>query len=98
VEAEGEHPEHSLTEFPTQCTVPLNACTKTLLNIWNIEYIFDLSKLYKYCIKKALDLLNRELVPNYKAIAVRAGLSYITLSCQFCGIIVFKAKLKSKIR
>jgi hypothetical protein len=27
--------------------------------------------------------LNRELVPNYKAIAARASLSYTTLSCRF---------------
>jgi len=62
-----------ITEFPTQCTVPVNARTKTSLNIRNIEYIFDLSELYKCRIEKALDLLNRELVPNYKAIAVTSA-------------------------
>jgi AraC-like DNA-binding protein len=87
-----------VTEFPTQCTVPLNARTKTLLNIRNMEYIFDLSKLYKRRTEKALDLLNRELVPNYKAIAARAGLSYTTLSYQFYSITISKAKSNSKIR
>jgi hypothetical protein len=48
--------------------------------------------------KKALDLLNRELVLNYKAIAARAGLGYITLSRRFRGIIIFKAELNLEIR
>jgi len=87
-----------VTEFPTQCTVPLNARTKTSLNIRNMEYVFDFSELYKRCIKKALDLLNRELAPNYKAIIARASLGYITLSCRFCSITIFKAELNSKIR
>jgi len=62
-----------------------------------MAYVFDLSKLYKRYIKKALDLLNRELVPNYKAIVARASLSYITLNCQFYSITIFKAELNSKI-
>jgi AraC-like DNA-binding protein len=48
--------------------------------------------------EKALDLLNKELVPNYKAIAARAGLSRTTLSRRFCGITVFRAKSNLKIR
>ena len=48
--------------------------------------------------KKALDLLNRELVLNYKAIAARASLSRTTLSCRFCGITISKAESNSEIR
>jgi hypothetical protein len=63
-----------------------------------MAYVFDLSKLYKRRIKKALDLLNRELVPNYKAIAARASLGRTTLSRRFRGIIIFKAELNLEIR
>jgi hypothetical protein len=86
-----------VTEFPTQCTVPLNTRTKTLLNFGNIAYVFDLSELYKRYIKKVLDLLNKELVPNYKAIVARASLSYITLSYRFCSITISKAKSNLEI-
>ena len=48
--------------------------------------------------EKALDLLNRELVPNYEAMAARAGLGRTTLSRRFRGIIVFRAKLNLEIR
>jgi hypothetical protein len=34
-----------------------------------MEYVFDLSDLYEYYIEKVLDLLNRELDPNYDAMA-----------------------------
>ena len=63
-----------------------------------MEYIFDLSKLYKRYIEKALDLLNSKLVPNYKAIAARAGLGRTTLSRRFYSIIIFKAESNLEIR
>jgi hypothetical protein len=88
----------ALTEFPTECTVPLNARTKIIIKIRNIEYAFDLSDLYKYYIEKALDLLNRELDPNYSAIVKRSGLGHTTLSRRFCGITVSRAEAISKIQ
>ena len=63
-----------------------------------MAYVFDLSELYERRMEKALDLLNRELVLNYKAIAARAGLGRTTLSRRFRGIIVFRAKLNLEIR
>jgi hypothetical protein len=63
-----------------------------------MAYVFDLSEPYKRYIEKALDLLNKELVPNYKAIAARASLGRTTLSRRFRSIIVFKAKSNSEIR
>jgi hypothetical protein len=63
-----------------------------------MAYVFDLSEPYKRRIEKALDLLNRELVLNYKAIAARASLSRTTLSCRFCGITISKAESNSEIR
>ena len=63
-----------------------------------MAYVFDLSEPYKRRIKKALDLLNRELVPNYKAIAARASLGYTTLSRRFRSITISKAESNLKIR
>ena len=70
---------------------------KTSSNIRNIEYVFDLSEPYKRHIEKTLDLLNRELVPNFEAIVVRVGLGHTTLSRQFHGITISRAELNSKI-
>ena len=63
-----------------------------------MAYVFDLSEPYERRIEKALDLLNRELVPNYEAIAARASLSCTTLSRRFRGITISRAELNSKIR
>ena len=63
-----------------------------------MAYVFDLSEPYKRRMEKALDLLNRELVPNYEAIAARAGLGRTTLSRGFCGITIFRAESNSEIR
>jgi hypothetical protein len=71
---------------------------KTSSNIRNMEYVFDLSKPYKRRIEKVLDLLNREFIPNFEAIVVRAGRGRITLSHRFCGIIISRIELNSKIR
>ena len=87
-----------ITEFPTQCTVPLNTRTKIIINFRNIEYVFNLSDPYEYRIEKALDLLNRELIPNYDVMANRSGLSRTTLSRRFCSITVSKAEANSEIR
>jgi hypothetical protein len=61
-----------------------------------MAYVFNLSDLYEYCIEKALDLLNRELLPNFKSMAMRAGLTYSTLNCRFRGITTLRAKANSK--
>jgi len=87
-----------LTEFPTQCTVPLNARTKIIINFRNMEYVFDLSDPYEYRMEKALDLLNRELILNYDAMANRSGLGRTTLSRRFRGITVSRAEANSEIR
>ena len=71
---------------------------KTSSNIRNIEYVFDLSEPYERRMEKALDLLNRELVPNFEAIAVRAGLGRTTLSRRFRGITVSRTESNSEIR
>jgi len=63
-----------------------------------MEYVFDLSEPYERRMEKALDLLNRELVPNFEAMAVRAGLGRITLSRRFRGITVSRAESNSEIR
>jgi len=63
-----------------------------------MAYVFNLSKPYERYIKKVLDLLNRELVPNYKAIAARASLGRTTLSCRFCGITISRAESNLEIR
>ena len=63
-----------------------------------MEYVFDLSEPYERRIEKALDLLNRELVPNFEAMAVRAGLGRTTLSRRFRGITVSRAESNSEIR
>jgi uncharacterized protein YchJ len=63
-----------------------------------MAYVFGLSELYKRYIEKALDLLNRELVPNYKAIAARASLGRTTLNYRFRGITIFKAESNLEIR
>jgi hypothetical protein len=63
-----------------------------------MAYVFDLSEPYERRMEKALDLLNRELVPNYEAIAARAGLGRTTLSRRFCGITISRAESNSKIR
>jgi hypothetical protein len=85
-----------VTDFPTQCTVLLSAYTKNIAKIITIEYVFDLSDPYEYHIEKALDLLNRELIPNCKSIALRAGLKYTTLSRRHRGITTSRAKANSK--
>jgi hypothetical protein len=43
-------------------------------------------------------LLNREIVPNYKAIAARASLGRTTLNCRFRGITISRAESNSEIR
>jgi hypothetical protein len=63
-----------------------------------MAYVFDLSEPYKRRIEKALDLLNRELVLNYEAMAARASLGYTTLSRRFYGITISKAESNSEIR
>jgi hypothetical protein len=63
-----------------------------------MEYVFDLSDPYEYHIKKALDLLNKELVPNYDTMANRLGLGHTTLSCRFRGITVSRAEANSEIQ
>jgi AraC-like DNA-binding protein len=63
-----------------------------------MEYVFDLLDPYEYHIEKALDLLNRELAPNYNAMAKRSGLSHTTLSHQFRGITISRVEAISKIR
>jgi hypothetical protein len=63
-----------------------------------MEYVFDLSNAYKYRIEKALDLLNRELLPNCESMALRAGLIYSTLSHQLRGVTSSRAKANSKYR
>ena len=42
-----------------------------------MEYVFDLSDPYEYRMEKALDLLNRDLIPNCKSMALRACLRKI---------------------
>jgi AraC-like DNA-binding protein len=71
---------------------------KSSLKYRNIEYVFDLSDPYEYRIEKALDLLNRELAPNYDAMAKRSGLGRTTLSRRFRGITVSRAEAISEIR
>jgi hypothetical protein len=63
----------SITVFPTQCTVLtlLNARIKNIVKISNMEYVFDLPDPYEYRMEKALDLLNRELQPNYEAVTLK---------------------------
>ena len=63
-----------------------------------MAYVFNLSKPYERYIKKVLDLLNRELVPNYKAMAARAGLGRTTLSRRFRGITISRAESNLEIR
>jgi hypothetical protein len=63
-----------------------------------MAYVFDLSDPYEYRIEKALDLLNRELLPNFKSMAVRAGLTYSTLSRRFRGITTSRAEANSEYR
>jgi len=63
-----------------------------------MAYVFDLSEPYERRMEKALDLLNRELVLNYEAIAARAGLSRTTLSRRFRSITISKAESNSEIR
>jgi hypothetical protein len=41
-------------------------------------------------------LLNRELLPNFESMALRAGLTYSTLSHRFKGVINSRAKANSK--
>jgi hypothetical protein len=69
-----------LTDFPTQCTVLVSARTNNIAKIITMEYVFNLSDPYEYRIEKALDLLNRELLPNFESMALRAGLTRSTLS------------------
>ena len=88
----------SITVFPTQCTVLLNARTKNIVKISNMEYVFDLPDPYEYRMEKALDLLNRELQPNYEAMAIRPGLQRSTLSRRFRGVTNSRAEANSEIR
>jgi hypothetical protein len=92
--AQPPRPRLRVTDFPTQCTVLLSAHTKNIAKIITMEYVFNLSNPYEYHIEKALDLLNRELIPNYKAL--RAGLKYTTLSRRHRGITTSRAKVNSK--
>jgi AraC-like DNA-binding protein len=48
--------------------------------------------------EKALDLLNRELEPNYDAIARRAGLVRTTLSRRFRGVTTSRTEANSEHR
>jgi hypothetical protein len=50
-----------------------------------MEDEFDHNAPFEDCIKKAIDLLNRELDPNIYIMAKRAGLVYLTLRRRFCG-------------
>jgi hypothetical protein len=63
-----------------------------------MAYVFDLSEPYERRMEKALDLLNRELVPNYNTMAKRSGLGHTTLSRRFRGITVSRAEANSEIR
>ena len=87
-----------LTEFPTQCIVLVSARTHNIAKIITMEYVFDLSDPYDYHIEKALDLLNRELLPNFRSIAWRAGLTHSTLSRRFRGVTSSRAEANSEYR
>jgi AraC-like DNA-binding protein len=87
-----------VTDFPTQCTVLVSARTNNIAKIITMEYVFDLSDPYEYRIEKALDLLNRELDPNYGAMAKRAGLVHSTLSRRFRGVTASRAEANSEYR
>jgi AraC-like DNA-binding protein len=63
-----------------------------------MEYVFDLSDSYEYRIEKALDLLNRELLPNFESMALRAGLTRSTLSRRFRGVTTSRAEANSEYR
>jgi AraC-like DNA-binding protein len=90
--------EVSITEFPTQCTLLVSARTNNIAKIVTMEYVFDLSDPYDYRIEKALDLLNRELLPNFESIALRAGLTRSTLSRRFRGVTTSRAEANSEYR
>jgi AraC-like DNA-binding protein len=87
-----------VTDFPTQCTVLVSARTNNIAKIITMEYVFDLSDPYEYCIEKALDLLNRELLPNFESMALRAGLTRSTLSRRFRGVTTSRAEVNSEYR
>jgi len=87
-----------LTDFPTQCTVLVSARTNNIVKIITMEYVFDLSDPYEYRIEKALDLLNRELEPNYDAMSRRAGLVRTTLSRRFRGVTTSRTEVNSEHR
>jgi hypothetical protein len=87
-----------ITDFPTQCTVLLSVHTKNIAKIITMEYVFDLSDPYEYRMEKVLDLLNRELIPNYKSMALRAGLERTTLSRRHRGITTSRAEANSEYR
>ena len=61
-----------------------------------MEYVFDLSDPYEYRMEKALDLLNRELLPNFESMALRAGLTRSTLSRRFRGVTTSRAEANSE--
>ena len=63
-----------------------------------MEYVFDLSDPYEYRMEKALDLLNRELTPNYQAMAKRSGLHRSTLSRRHRCITNSRAESNSETR
>jgi hypothetical protein len=63
-----------------------------------MEYVFDLSDPYEYRMEKALDLLNRKLLPNFESMALRAGLTHSTLSCRFRGVTTSRAEANSEYR
>jgi hypothetical protein len=87
-----------LTDFPTQCTVLVSARTNNIAKIITMEYVFDLSDPYEYRMEKALDLLNRELLPNFESMALRAGLTRSTLSRRFRGVTTSRAEANSEYR
>jgi hypothetical protein len=63
-----------------------------------MEYVFDLSDPYEYRMEKALDLVNRELIPNYQVMAKRSGLHCSTLSRRHRGITNSRAETNSETR
>jgi AraC-like DNA-binding protein len=87
-----------ITDFPTQCTVLVSARTNNIAKIITMEYVFDLSDPYEYHMEKALDLLNRELLPNFESMALRAGLTRSTLSRRFRGVTTSRAEANSEYR
>jgi hypothetical protein len=63
-----------------------------------MDYEFDRNEPHNDRIEKAIDLLNRELLPNVKAMAKRAYLDYTTLSRRYRGITTSRAEANSLYR